>query len=172
MHPYWIHSDFSDHRALDHIARLTKFKAPFPKATFWIGQTMEFVGCAMVLFNWHADMGVILLIVFTVLASLLLLRFWEVDVPPMRIGMQNGMVANIAVVGACCCFCSTSARQGARLDALGIAQAIRGPDSEVDRGSSGSSCMWSAVRAGDFLFNGAHRALSYRAMEPGKPVLG
>jgi hypothetical protein len=43
--------------------------------------------------------GVILLIVFTVVASLLLLRFWEVDVPPMRVGMQNGMVANIGVVG-------------------------------------------------------------------------
>jgi len=70
-----------------------------PKLTFWIGQTMEFVACAMVLFNWHADIGVILLIVFTVVASLLLLRFWEVDVPPMRVGMQNGMVANIAVVG-------------------------------------------------------------------------
>ena len=83
----------------DHIARLTKFKAPFPKATFWIGQTMEFIGCAMVLLNWHADIGVILLIVFTVVASLLLLRFWEVDVPPMRTGMQNGLVANIAVVG-------------------------------------------------------------------------
>ena len=83
----------------DHIARLTKFKAPFPRVTFWVGQTMEFVACAMVLFNWHADIGVILLIVFTVVASLLLLRFWEVDVPPMRVGMQNGMVANIGVVG-------------------------------------------------------------------------
>jgi putative oxidoreductase len=83
----------------DHIARLTKFKAPLPKVMFWVGQTMEFVACAMVLFNWHADIGVILLIVFTVVASLLLLRFWEVDIPPMRVGMQNGMVANIAVVG-------------------------------------------------------------------------
>jgi len=83
----------------DHIARLTKFKAPFPKVTFWVGQTMEFVDCAMILLNWHADIGVILLIVFTVVASLLLLRFWEVDVPPMRVGMQNGMVANIGVVG-------------------------------------------------------------------------
>src|SRR5437763_3686873 len=72
----------------DHIARLTKFKAPFPKVTFWAGQTIEFVGIAMVLFNWHADIGVILLIVFTIVASLLLLRFWDVDVPPMRIGMQ------------------------------------------------------------------------------------
>jgi len=83
----------------DHIARLTKFRAPFPKATFWIGQTMLFVGCAMVLLNWHADIGVILLIVFTAVASLLLLRFWEVDVAPIRTGMQNGMAANIAVIG-------------------------------------------------------------------------
>jgi len=83
----------------DHVARLTKFKAPLPKVTFWVGQTMEFVACAMILLNWHADIGVILLIVFTVVASLLLLRFWEVDVPPMRVGMQNGMVANIGVVG-------------------------------------------------------------------------
>src|SRR6476620_6573363 len=58
----------------DHIARLTKFKAPLPKVTFWVGQTMEFVACAMILLNWHADIGVILLIVFTVVASLLLLR--------------------------------------------------------------------------------------------------
>jgi uncharacterized membrane protein YphA (DoxX/SURF4 family) len=66
----------------DHIARLTKFRAQFPKATFWIGQTMEFVACAMVLLNWHADIGLILLIVFTVTASLLLLPFWEVDPTP------------------------------------------------------------------------------------------
>jgi uncharacterized membrane protein YphA (DoxX/SURF4 family) len=53
----------------------------------------------MILLNWRADIGVILLIVFTVVSSLLLLRFWEVEVPPQRIGMQNGFVANIAVVG-------------------------------------------------------------------------
>ena len=36
--------------------------------------------------------------VFTVVASALLLRFWEVE-GPMRTGMQNGMLANIGVVG-------------------------------------------------------------------------
>ena len=82
----------------DHVARLTKFKAPFPKLTFWIGQTMEFVGCALVLLNWYPAIGVILLLVFTVVASALLLRFWEVD-GPMRTGMQNGMLANVGIVG-------------------------------------------------------------------------
>ena len=82
----------------DHVARLTKFKAPFPKLTFWIGQTMEFVGCALLLLNWYPAIGVGLLLVFTVVASALLLRFWEVD-GPMRTGMQNGMLANIGIVG-------------------------------------------------------------------------
>jgi putative oxidoreductase len=82
----------------DHVKRLTTFKAPFPKLTFWIGQAMEFVGCALVLFNWHPAVGVVLLLVFTVVASGLLLRFWEVQ-GPMRTGMQNGMLANIGIVG-------------------------------------------------------------------------
>jgi putative oxidoreductase len=82
----------------DHVKRLTNFKAPFPRLTFWIGQTMEFVGCALVLFNWQPVIGVLLLLVFTVVASALLLRFWEVE-GPMRTGMQNGMLANIGIVG-------------------------------------------------------------------------
>lgn len=86
------------HHVDDHVNRLTKFKAPLPRVTFWVGQTMEFVGCALVLANWHPAIGVGLLLVFTVVASALLLRFWEVE-GPMHTGMQNGMLANIAVVG-------------------------------------------------------------------------
>jgi len=86
------------HHIEDHINRLTKFKAPFPMITFWIGQAMEFVGCALVLVNWYPAVGVVLLLVFTIVASALLLRFWEVE-GPMRTGMQNGMLANIGIVG-------------------------------------------------------------------------
>jgi putative oxidoreductase len=82
----------------DHVKRLTNFKAPFPRITFWVGQAMEFIGCALVLFNWYPAVGVVLLLVFTVVASALLLRFWEVE-GPMRTGMQNGMLANIGIVG-------------------------------------------------------------------------
>jgi uncharacterized membrane protein YphA (DoxX/SURF4 family) len=83
----------------DHVKRLGFFKCPMPRAAFWIGIAMEFVGCAMILANWHARIGVILLLVFTVVASLLLLRFWEMEDPMKRIGMQNGFCANIAVTG-------------------------------------------------------------------------
>ena len=41
----------------------------------------------------------LLWIVFTVVASLLLLRFWEMDDPMKRTGMQNGFYANIGIVG-------------------------------------------------------------------------
>lgn len=83
----------------DHVKRLTMFKAPFPVVTFWIGQTLEFVSCALILLNWHAALGVIGLIVFTVVATGLLLRFWEAPDPRMRLGMQNGFLANLAVLG-------------------------------------------------------------------------
>ncbi len=86
------------HHIDDHVKRLTNFKAPFPVLTFWTGQAMEFVGCALVLFNWHPAIGVGLVLVFTVVASALLLRFWEVE-RPMRTGLQNGMLAKIGIVG-------------------------------------------------------------------------
>jgi uncharacterized membrane protein YphA (DoxX/SURF4 family) len=83
----------------DHVKRLGFFKCPMPRPAFWIGIAIEFVGCALVLANWHAAVGVVLLLIFTVVASLLLLRFWEMDDPMKRIGMQNGFCANIAVTG-------------------------------------------------------------------------
>jgi hypothetical protein len=52
-----------------------------------------------VLANWHPEIGVICLIVFTVLASALLLRFWEVDDPFKKMVMRNAMLANTAITG-------------------------------------------------------------------------
>ena len=83
----------------DHIKRLTLSGMPIPAAAFWIGSVIEFVGCALLLLNWYPAVGVLLLIVFTVLATALLLRFWQMDDPMKRIGMQNGFLANIAVLG-------------------------------------------------------------------------
>ncbi len=60
---------------------------------------LEFVGCALLLLNWHPAIGVLCLIAFTVLATALLLRFWQMDDPMKRIGMQNGFLSNIAIVG-------------------------------------------------------------------------
>ena len=83
----------------DHIKRLTMTGTPMPAAAFWAGVVIEFVGCALLLFNWYPAIGVLCLIVFTVLATALLLRFWEADDPMKRIGMQNGFMSNVAIVG-------------------------------------------------------------------------
>jgi uncharacterized membrane protein YphA (DoxX/SURF4 family) len=85
----------------DHIQRLEAYGTQVLSAsqTFWAGIVLEFVGCALLLFNWYAAIGVLCLIAFTVLATALMLRFWEADDPGKRIGMQNGFLANIGVVG-------------------------------------------------------------------------
>jgi putative oxidoreductase len=87
------------HHVEDHIQRLTIFKAPLPVATFWTGIALQFVGSVLLLLDWYPAVGALCLIVFTVVAPALLLRFWEVDDPVKRIGMQNGLLADIAVLG-------------------------------------------------------------------------
>lgn len=83
----------------DHITRLREYGTPLPAATFWAGAVLEFVGCALLLFNWYPAVGVLCLLVFTILATGLMLRFWETDDPMKKIGLQNGFLANIAIVG-------------------------------------------------------------------------
>ena len=94
----WLRN-LSSHHIEDHVKRLTFFKAPMPRAAFWVGMVLDAVGCVLLLINWHPAIGALCLIVFTVLASLLLLRFWEMDDPMKRTGMQNGFLANVGVVG-------------------------------------------------------------------------
>jgi uncharacterized membrane protein YphA (DoxX/SURF4 family) len=94
----WLRN-LSSHHVEDHVKRLTHFKAPMPRVAFWAGMVLDAVGCVLLLANWHPAIGALCLIVFTVLASLLLLRFWEMDDPMKRTGMQNGFLANVGVVG-------------------------------------------------------------------------
>jgi putative oxidoreductase len=75
------------------------FKTPMPRQTFWVGMILEAIGCALILLNWHPAIGALCLIIFIVLATFLLLRFWDMDDPMRRMGMQNGFLSNIAVLG-------------------------------------------------------------------------
>ena len=47
--------------------------------TLLFGFAIQFTGATMVLFDWHTHYGAMLLIVFTILASCLFHRFWEID---------------------------------------------------------------------------------------------
>lgn len=64
-------------RIKDHVDRMAAFGTPLPAAAFWIGIAIQFAGCALLIVGWHADVGAILLIVFTVLSTAIFHRFWQ-----------------------------------------------------------------------------------------------
>ena len=86
-------------RVEDHINRARLAKTPFPAFVFWFGMALEFVSAAMILGSWYPEWGAAGLIVFTVFATLIYLRYWQTE-DPMRRGIQRGVFyANMAIVG-------------------------------------------------------------------------
>jgi uncharacterized membrane protein YphA (DoxX/SURF4 family) len=81
-------------RIAEHIGRLGGFGVPMPKAAFWIAHAVLFTACALVLAGWRADVGVLLLIAFTVVANALYHRFWTAADPfrrnMLRVQLMNG----------------------------------------------------------------------------------
>ena len=86
-------------RIKDHVDRLTMYQAPMPAVLFWVGEILSIVSALMVLIGWRADLGVIGLMIFIVLASALLLRFWQAPNPVARNGMRLALLSNTAIFG-------------------------------------------------------------------------
>lgn len=86
-------------RVREHISRLAAVKVPFPAAALWIGLTMQFTGCALLVAGWHADIGVILLIIFTATANALFHRFWTIVDPARRNVTRLLLLNGIAIIG-------------------------------------------------------------------------
>jgi uncharacterized membrane protein YphA (DoxX/SURF4 family) len=86
-------------RVKDHIERMTAFGTPAPAAVFWIGIALQFTGCALILLDWRADIGVGCLIVFTVAATAIFHRFWTMQDPVKRNGSRITLLGNTAIVG-------------------------------------------------------------------------
>lgn len=86
-------------RIRDHIERLTGFGVPFPKAAFWAGITLQFTGCALLLADWHAEIGAWCLIVFTVVANAIFHRYWIVQDPARRNVTRLLLLNGIAILG-------------------------------------------------------------------------
>ena len=81
-------------RIEEHLGRLAGFGVPMPKLAFWVAHAVLFGGCALVLAGWRAEVGVLMLIGFTVVANALYHRFWKVDDPfrrnMLRVQLMNG----------------------------------------------------------------------------------
>ena len=86
-------------RIRDHIERLAGFGVPFPTAAFWGGITLQFTGCALLLADWHAEIGAWCLIVFTVAANAIFHRYWNVQDPGRRNVTRLLLLNGIAILG-------------------------------------------------------------------------
>ncbi len=91
--------NLSPARVKDHIGRMQGFGVPLAGAAFWTGMAMDFAGCALVLADWHARIGVMLLIAFTVIAGGMFHRFWTVEDPMRRNALRIALLNNFAVIG-------------------------------------------------------------------------
>lgn len=86
-------------KARGHIERIRALGWPLPAVAFWFGMTMQFVGCALVLANWHAQFGVWCLLVFTIVANAMFHRFWRVPDPDRRQTLRLMLLNGIAITG-------------------------------------------------------------------------
>ena len=86
-------------RVKDHIERMAGFGVPAPAAAFWCGLALQFIGCALLLADWHAELGAWCLIVFTVVANLLFHRFWTVTDPVRRNILRLMLMNGVAILG-------------------------------------------------------------------------
>lgn len=82
-----------------HVDRMAAMGIPRPRTTLWAGFALQAVGGLMVAIDWHAGLGAILLIVFTLLASAIFHRFWTMEDPLRRHLHLSFIFSNIAVIG-------------------------------------------------------------------------
>jgi|SRR5678815_3375714 putative oxidoreductase len=83
----------------DHIARMRAFGTPAPAAAFWTGIALQFAGCALLAFDWHPALGTLLLMIFTVAATLIFHRFWSKPDPMQRNLSRIAFLGNVAILG-------------------------------------------------------------------------
>ena len=86
-------------RVKDHVGRMAEFGVPAPAAAFWCGLALQFTGCALLLADWHAELGAWCLIVFTVVANLLFHRFWLATDPARRNTLRLMLMNGVAILG-------------------------------------------------------------------------
>jgi putative oxidoreductase len=91
--------NLSPERVRDHIDRMAGFGVPFPAAAFWIGISLQFAGCTLLLADWHPEIGAGCLIVFTVVANAIFHRYWLVPDPARRNVTRLLLLDGVAILG-------------------------------------------------------------------------
>ncbi|MEK9679611.1 MAG: DoxX family protein [Rhodospirillaceae bacterium] len=82
-----------------HADRMAAMGLPMPYQMLWAGFVLQAVGSVMVTIDWHTEIGAIILIIFTVLASAIFHRFWTVPDPLLRHLHLSFAFSNVTVIG-------------------------------------------------------------------------
>jgi len=92
-------SNMTPARIRDHIERMAAGGVPAATPVFWLGIALQFTGCALLLTGWHANIGALCLIIFTLTATAIFHRFWLLDDPIKRNLGRLFFLNNTAITG-------------------------------------------------------------------------
>ena len=81
------------------LERMAALRVPAPKPVLYAGFTVQFIGAFMVLFDFYAAIGAMILIVFTVAATWMFHRYWLMPDPVRRNYHMLLGLNNFGVVG-------------------------------------------------------------------------
>ncbi len=82
-----------------HVDRMAAMGIPQARLVLWIGFAMQYAGGLSVAFDYRTDIGAVILIVFTVVATAIFHRYWELEDPLRRHLHQSFIFSNCAIVG-------------------------------------------------------------------------
>ena len=90
---------FSRLRTRQHADHFASLGVPFPRLVLLTAYFLQFCGGFMVLLDWHAAIGAMMLIVFTVAAMLTYHHFWRMKEPARRNNARLFFLNNCGVLG-------------------------------------------------------------------------
>ncbi len=82
-----------------HADRMAAYGIPWPYLCLWIGFAIQYAGSILLVLDLWTDIGVYLLILFTLLATAIFHRYWLVDDPLRRHIHKSIIFSNIGIVG-------------------------------------------------------------------------
>ena len=82
-----------------HVDRMAAQGSPCAAVVLWCGFGMQYVGGLAIAFDYRTDIGAPILIVFTILATAIFHRFWELEDPLRRHLHLSFIFSNCAIVG-------------------------------------------------------------------------
>lgn len=89
----------SKKRSRLHAEHFAALGLPFPWLVLFIGYALQFSGGLMVLIDWHAEIGALMLIVFTLAAMIFFHHFWRMEESMRRINARLFFLNNCGVLG-------------------------------------------------------------------------